>query len=74
MVLQLAMEKMYASEVTVTDVEAGDYIKTNKATLSSTDPAKMKQEAEDALRRQKLQMVLGDKFAKLKDAAKIKIF
>lgn len=72
--LQLAMEKMYGSEVAVTDQEIDTYVKENKTTLTATDSAGQKEEAKNQLTSQKQQEVFSKHFSELKTAAKVKIF
>ncbi len=72
--LQLAMEKLYANEATVSADEVSQYIAQNGATLTATDSAGKTAEATDAIRQQKLSQILGDKFQTLKNNAKVTIF
>lgn len=72
--LGLAMEKMFGSQVTITDREIDDYIKQNKSILTSTDPAKQKEEAQSALHDQKQRQIFTDKFNELKSKANVKTF
>lgn len=72
--LQLAMEKMFGAEATVSAEEVDQYVKDNKATLSSDDPLLQKQEAEKTLKQNKLSSLLRVKFEELKEKAKVTIF
>lgn len=71
---QLSLEKMYASEATVSAEEVDQYIKDNKALLTSTDSDQIRAEAEKNLKEQKLFSLFSQKFQELKDAAKVTIF
>jgi len=72
--IQLAIEKMYSSEATASSEEIDAYIKTNKASITATDSAVQKAEAEKALKQQKLSKVFLAKFEELKKSASVKIF
>lgn len=72
--LQIAMEKMFGNEVSITDQEIDDYIKANKASLKETDPAKQKEEARGQLRDQKQREVFSKHFQDLKNSAKVRLF
>lgn len=72
--LQLTIEKLYATEATVSSQEVDQFIQTNKDQLRATDSAGQIKEAEDTLKQQKLSKVFNDKFQSLKQSAKIQIF
>lgn len=72
--IQLMMEKLYASEATVSSQEIDNFIKENASLLQSKDSAKQKEEAENALKQQKLSQTFSQKFQELKQQAQIKIF
>lgn len=72
--LQLAMEKMFGNEATVTDEEVNKYLGENREFLQATDSAGQKQEAEQTLRDQKLREIFATKFNELKSNANVKIY
>lgn len=74
MKIQLAIEKMYSSEATVSAQEIDDYIKTNKASITATDSAGQRLEAERVLKQKKLSEIFMAKFEELKKSANVKIF
>ncbi|MBI3559213.1 SurA N-terminal domain-containing protein, partial [Candidatus Gottesmanbacteria bacterium] len=69
--LQLTLEKLTASSVVVSDKEVADYIDKNRATLTATDEAGMKDEARKILAAGKQGTVLRDYFTNLRSQAKI---
>jgi len=71
---EIALEKLYASEATVSAQEIDDYIRENSTLFASKDPAEQKTEAEQSIKNQKLQKIIFDKFQELKDQAKVIIF
>ena len=71
---QIALEKMYESEATVSQEEIDEYITQNKATLVATDEAAQRTEAEAAIKERKLYTIFSEKFQELKDKAKVTIF
>ena len=72
--LQLLLEKLTAGQVTVSEQEITDYIDKNKTTLTATDEAGMKSEAQQALISQKQNDVLRQYFTDLKAKAKVSKF
>lgn len=72
--IQLAAEKLYVSEATVSTQEVEDFIRQYKTSLQATDPAGQKEEATQALKQQKLSQIFNEKFQELKKNANIKIF
>ncbi|OGY07814.1 MAG: hypothetical protein A2782_01585 [Candidatus Blackburnbacteria bacterium RIFCSPHIGHO2_01_FULL_43_15b] len=72
--LQLAMEKMYSSEINITEQDIDNYVKENKNLLIATDAASQRQEAKQQLTDQKQQEVFSQKFAELKQKANVRIF
>jgi hypothetical protein len=72
--LQLIIEKLYESEATVSAQEVDQFIKTNSALLTSTDSAKQRVEAEDALRQQKISQIFSQKFQEIRKNSDVKIF
>ena len=71
---QIALEKLYSDEATVSAEEVDKYLKDNKALLTATDSAGQKTEAEKNLKEQKLFSLFSQKFQELKDKAKVTIF
>lgn len=72
--VQLAMEKMYSSEVSVSDGELKQFVDDNKQFLQASDSATQKVEAEKVLRQRKLSEIFSGKFEELKGKANVKIF
>lgn len=72
--LQLTIEKLYATEATVSAEEASKFIETNKQFLQATDSAGQQKEAYDSLKSQKLSQIFSQKFQELRTKAKIQIF
>lgn len=72
--LQIAIEKLYSSQATVSAEEVDKYIAENKETLVATVAAEQKKEAEDVLRQQKTSQIFNQKFQELKAGAKVTIF
>lgn len=72
--LQVSIEKLYASEATVSAEEIDKYIKDSKEQLTATDSAEQRKEAEEFLRQQKLSTILSQKFQELKAKAKVTLF
>lgn len=72
--LQVAVEKLYEKDATFSAEELNKFMVDNKASLTATDPAAMQQEAENALKQQKLSAILSEKFKELKDKAQVTIF
>lgn len=72
--IQLTMEKLYASEATVSSDEVDSFVKESSALLQSTDSAKQKEEAQNTLKQQKLSQIFAQKFQELKQQANIRIF
>ena len=68
----LAMEKMYGELVTVTDDDVEAYLKENS--VEAADEVARKEEAKKAVREQKLNQLYSQKFAELKEKAKIRVF
>ncbi|MBI2330328.1 SurA N-terminal domain-containing protein, partial [Candidatus Daviesbacteria bacterium] len=60
--LQLTIEKLYATEATVSAEEASKFIETNKQFLQATDSAGQQKEAYDSLKSQKLSQIFSQKF------------
>ncbi|MBI2007392.1 MAG: SurA N-terminal domain-containing protein [Candidatus Blackburnbacteria bacterium] len=72
--IQLALEKLYLNEATVSSNEVDTFIKESGSFLQSTDSAKQREEAEKILKSQKLSQVFSEKFQELKQQAEVRIF
>jgi hypothetical protein len=70
----MTIEKLYDKDASVSADEVNKYIEQNKDQMQSTDSAKQKTEATDAIKQQKLGQIFNDKFQGLKQAAKVTIF
>lgn len=69
--IQLVIEKMLSSEVSVSAEEVTDYLKNNANTMTATTDAERKTEAENQIKGNKMAQKFSEWFAKLKDSAKI---
>lgn len=69
--LQLMLEKLTAGSVAVSDQEVTDYLDKNRATLTATDEAGLKEEARKILVTGKQSTALRDYFTNLRSQAKI---
>lgn len=74
LLVQLTVEKMYATQSAVSADEVNKFITENKTALSATDSAGQEKEAKDTLVQQKLGDVFRTKFQELKNQAKVQIF
>lgn len=72
--ISLLLEKMYASEASVSAEEVTQFIEQNKAQMQSSDEAALTKEATDYIKSQKLNQIFSTKFAEIKKAASIQIF
>ena len=72
--LQLVIEKLYENEATISAQEIDQFLETNSALLTSTDSAKQREEAEEAIKQQKLSQIFSEKFQMLRQSADIKIY
>lgn len=72
--LQLAIEKLYKNDATVSAQEVEKFIETNRDYLKATDSASQKSEAENLLKQQKLSQIFSQKFEELKKKANIQTF
>lgn len=71
---QIIIEKMYASEASVSAEEVKKFITENKDSLQASDSAGQEKEAQELLKQEKLSQSFGNKFQQLKEQANIKIF
>lgn len=69
--LQLILDKLVSSSIGVTDQEIANYIASNSATLTSTDPASQSAEAKNLLLSQKKNAAYRQIFSDLKARAQI---
>lgn len=74
MKIQLAIEKLYAQNATVSAQEVSEFVEQNKEMLQATESAKQTKEAEEILKQQKLAKTFSQKFQELKEKAQVKIF
>lgn len=72
--LQLAIEKLYTNEATVSAEEVSQFLEQNKEQLRATDSAGQQKEATDAIKNQKLSQIFSQKFQELRQKAKIQTF
>lgn len=72
--VQLSIEKLYASEATVSAEEVNQFIEQNSEQLIATDSAGQQKEATEAIKSQKLSQIFAEKFQTLRSQAKIQIF
>lgn len=69
--LQMTVEKVLGKDVSLTDADIDNFIATNSSLLVATDPAKLRDEARQAIMSQKTGEKLQPWFADLKEKAKI---
>lgn len=69
--LQLTVQAILGKSITVTDDEVTNYISTNSASLTATEPAALKEEARQAIIDQKVNEMLQPWFSDLRGQAKI---
>lgn len=69
--LQLLVEKLLTKDLVITDADVQQYIATNSATLTATDPAKLKQEATQAIKTSIVNEKLQTWFAEVRQKAKV---
>ena len=69
--LQLLLEKLTAGQVQVSDTEITDYIDKNRASMTATDEAGLREEAKATLTSDKQNTVLRQYFAEIKSKAKV---
>ncbi|MDO8570918.1 MAG: hypothetical protein Q7R97_05015 [Candidatus Daviesbacteria bacterium] len=77
LIIPIMAEKLYANEATVSATEVADFIAQvtqGQGKFQATDSAGIQLEAENALKQQKLQALLEQKFPELKSSAKVSIF
>lgn len=72
--LQLAIEKLYLKESTISAQEVDKFLETSRDQLKATDSASQIKEAENLLKQQKLSQIFSEKFQALRQQAKIQIF
>lgn len=72
--VQIAVEKLYDKEATLSAEEVDEFVNRNKKQLQSTDSASQKLEAAAIIKQQRLSQIVKDRFQSLKQKAKIQIF
>jgi len=69
--IQLTVERLLTKGMTITDEQIDNYISTNGATLTATDPAKLKEEARQAIIDSSVSEKLQSWFAELREKAAV---
>ncbi len=69
--LQLLVEKLLTKDLVITEADVQQYIATNTATLVATEPAKLKQEATQAIKTSIVNEKLQTWFAEVRQKAKV---
>jgi foldase protein PrsA len=69
--LQLLVEKLLTKDLVITEADIQQYIATNTATLVATEPAKLKQEATQAIKTSIVNEKLQTWFAEVRQKAKV---
>jgi hypothetical protein len=69
--LQLLVEKLLTKDLTISDTDINNYIATNRATLTATDPAKLKTEATQAIKTNIVNEKLQTWFTEIRQKAKV---
>lgn len=69
--LQMTVEKVLGKDISLTDSDIDNFIATNSSVLVATDPAKLRDEARQAIMSQKIGEKLQPWFTALKEKAKI---
>lgn len=72
--LQLTVEKLLSKDLSITDEDINAYIASNQATLVATEPAKLREEAKNAIRDEKISEKVQTWLEDLKAKASIKSF
>lgn len=73
--IQIAIEKLYTNEATISSKEIEDYIKSNAAYYKdATDPGALREEVNETLRQQKINEKFEPWFSQVRDGAKIQKF
>jgi len=69
--LQLTVEKLLGKEIEITEEDVDAYIATNRALLTATEPAALRQEARNRIRNEKVSEKIQPWFTQLKEKANI---
>lgn len=69
--LQITVQKILGKNILITDSDISNYIATNSASLSATDPAALREQAKQAILDQKVGELLQPWFLALKQKAKV---
>lgn len=72
--LQLQVERILAKDLSITEVDVDQYIASNRALLTATQPAALRDEARAALKNQKLSAKVQTWFAEVQKAAQVSRF
>lgn len=72
--IQLTVERLLTKGLTITDEEIANYISTNGARLTATDPGKLKEEARQAIVANSVSEKLQSWFAELRQKASVMKF
>lgn len=72
--LQLLMEGLYKNEATPSEEEIVSFINANANTPEATDPARLRQIAQDQIQQQKMVQIFGQKLEDLRNQSKIQTF
>jgi hypothetical protein len=69
--LQLLVERLLTKDLVISDVDVNNYIATNRATLTATDPAKLNIEAKQAIKTSTVNERLQTWFTEIRQKAKV---
>ncbi|EKD85701.1 MAG: PpiC-type peptidyl-prolyl cis-trans isomerase [uncultured bacterium] len=69
--LQLTVEKLLGRDIQITEADIDNFIATNSATLTATEPAKLREEARNTIMSQKISEKLQPWFLEIKEKAKV---
>ena len=69
--MQLTVEKLLGRDIQITEADIDNFIATNSATLTATEPAKLREEARNTIMSQKISEKLQPWFLEIKEKAKV---
>lgn len=72
--IQLTLDKMFASEASVSAEELESFLTENASQLVATEAAAQREEAENILRQQKLKGIFNENFPQLREQANVQIY
>lgn len=72
--LQLTVEKLLGKDIQISQEDIDAYIATNRATLTATEPAKLQEEAKEAIQSQKISEKIQSWFLEIREKAKVVTF